>query len=80
MMAMAEINETVETTVLKHWQLSALESVLSAQLKGNDVSFDSVSTDTRSVDKGALFIALVGPNFDGHDYIDTPNVRVLLRC
>lgn len=28
-----------------------------------------VSTDTRSIKKGDLFIALVGPNFNGHDYI-----------
>jgi UDP-N-acetylmuramoyl-tripeptide--D-alanyl-D-alanine ligase len=29
-----------------------------------------VSTDTRSIQKGDLFIALVGPNFNGHNYID----------
>lgn len=29
-----------------------------------------VSTDTRSIKTGDLFIALVGPNFNGHDYID----------
>ncbi|MDH5437151.1 MAG: UDP-N-acetylmuramoyl-tripeptide--D-alanyl-D-alanine ligase, partial [Gammaproteobacteria bacterium] len=67
---MVDINEIVETTVLKHWQLSELASVLSAQLKGNDVSFDSVSTDTRSIGQNALFIALVGPNFDGHDFVE----------
>ncbi|MFT6268571.1 MAG: UDP-N-acetylmuramoyl-tripeptide--D-alanyl-D-alanine ligase [Alphaproteobacteria bacterium] len=29
-----------------------------------------VSTDTRSIAQGDLFIALVGPNFNGHDYIN----------
>ena len=28
-----------------------------------------VSIDSRTVDPGDLFIALVGPNFDGHDYV-----------
>lgn len=30
-----------------------------------------VSTDTRTLGEGDLFIALVGPNFDGHKFIDT---------
>ncbi|MCP4714704.1 MAG: UDP-N-acetylmuramoyl-tripeptide--D-alanyl-D-alanine ligase, partial [Deltaproteobacteria bacterium] len=29
-----------------------------------------VSTDSRSVSPGSLFIPLKGPNFDGHDYIE----------
>jgi len=69
MMAMTETDNTVQPAVLKHWQLSELSLVLSAQIKGNDVHFDNVSTDTRAIKKGALFIALVGPNFDGHDYV-----------
>jgi len=31
--------------------------------------FTGVSTDSRSVDEGQLFVALAGPNFDGHDYV-----------
>jgi len=31
--------------------------------------FTGVSTDSRSVSEGQLFVALVGPNFDGHDYV-----------
>ena len=30
----------------------------------------SVSTDSRTVGEGQLFIPLVGENFDGHAYID----------
>jgi UDP-N-acetylmuramoyl-tripeptide--D-alanyl-D-alanine ligase len=33
-----------------------------------DVRFTSVSTDTRTLAPGALFFALRGPNFDGHDF------------
>ncbi|MBW0454597.1 MAG: UDP-N-acetylmuramoyl-L-alanyl-D-glutamate--2,6-diaminopimelate ligase [Candidatus Kinetoplastibacterium crithidii] len=29
-----------------------------------------VSIDSRSLEKGNLFLALKGPNFDGHDYLD----------
>lgn len=33
------------------------------------VTFSSISTDSRSMAPGALFIALVGDRFDGHDYL-----------
>jgi UDP-N-acetylmuramoyl-tripeptide--D-alanyl-D-alanine ligase len=33
------------------------------------VCFPDVSTDTRSIGRGSLFIALKGENFDGHDYV-----------
>lgn len=34
------------------------------------VNFTGVSTDTRTVKQGDLFIPLVGENFDGHDFIE----------
>lgn len=34
-----------------------------------DVVFGSVSTDTRTIKEGALFVALRGEKFDGHKYI-----------
>ena len=33
-------------------------------------SFRGVSSDTRSISQGQLFVPLVGEHFDGHDYID----------
>jgi len=39
-------------------------------LTGNDVEFFSVSTDTRTIKSGDLFVALKGPHFDGHEYLD----------
>jgi UDP-N-acetylmuramoyl-tripeptide--D-alanyl-D-alanine ligase len=36
---------------------------------GLDRPFTSLSTDSRFIKKGALFVALKGPNFDGHHYI-----------
>ncbi|MBW3697131.1 UDP-N-acetylmuramoyl-tripeptide--D-alanyl-D-alanine ligase [Vibrio sp. T187] len=42
--------------------------VLDGKLVGKDVLIHSVSTDTRTVEPGALFIALVGERFDAHDF------------
>jgi UDP-N-acetylmuramoyl-tripeptide--D-alanyl-D-alanine ligase len=34
-----------------------------------------VSTDTRTLKPGDLFVALVGPNFDGHHFIDQAEAK-----
>ncbi|MEK6243709.1 MAG: Mur ligase domain-containing protein, partial [Pseudomonadota bacterium] len=34
-----------------------------------EVRFQGVSTDTRSVGKGQLFVAIRGERFDGHDFL-----------
>ena len=34
------------------------------------IAIQSVSTDSRAIEPGCLFIALEGERFDGHDYID----------
>lgn len=43
------------------------------QIDGSDVLIDAVETDTRTLDasdgRAALFIALKGANFDGHDHV-----------
>ncbi|MCW9012689.1 MAG: UDP-N-acetylmuramoyl-tripeptide--D-alanyl-D-alanine ligase [Gammaproteobacteria bacterium] len=49
--------------------LQQTSQILDGALHGNDVMFDSVSTDTRSLQKGALYFALKGDRFDGHDYL-----------
>ena len=36
----------------------------------NDIKFENISSDTRSIRKGSLFIAIKGPNFDGNNFID----------
>jgi len=50
--------------------LSQATKILNGTQIGNDVEFSDVSTDTRSLKKGDLYIALKGDSFDGHDYIE----------
>jgi len=49
--------------------LSTLAKVTNGELRGNDQAFRSVSTDTRNIQSGNLFVALHGPNFDGNRYV-----------
>ena len=46
-----------------------------ARLVGADVAFGGVSTDSRKVDTGALFVALRGESFDAHDFLDQVAAR-----
>jgi len=49
--------------------LAELKTPLAAQLHGLDQEFTGVSTDSRTLQRGDLFVALRGEHFDGHDYI-----------
>ncbi|MEJ2685824.1 MAG: UDP-N-acetylmuramoyl-tripeptide--D-alanyl-D-alanine ligase [Gammaproteobacteria bacterium] len=51
-------------------QLSDTAQVLNARREGADGAFRGVSTDTRTLQRGNLFVALEGPRFDGHDYLE----------
>lgn len=55
--------------MLNALRLSELLVALDARLVGADALFSAVSTDSRKIEPGQLFIALSGPNFDGHDYL-----------
>ena len=50
-------------------QLSDLAELVDGRLFGMDTVFDGVSTDTRTLQGGQLFVALRGPNFDGHEFV-----------
>lgn len=49
--------------------LSELAEVFGARLIGQDMPVSAVSTDTRNIEPGALFVALKGERFDAHDFI-----------
>lgn len=50
-------------------QFSDLAQNLDARVIGADVKFSSLSTDSRSVEPGEVFLALKGPRFDGHEHV-----------
>ncbi|MCD5993338.1 UDP-N-acetylmuramoyl-tripeptide--D-alanyl-D-alanine ligase [Pseudomonas sp. CDFA 602] len=56
--------------MLKSLTFSELLGPLDARLVGEDCSFDHVSTDSRAIKPGQLFVALTGPRFDGHEYLE----------
>jgi UDP-N-acetylmuramoyl-tripeptide--D-alanyl-D-alanine ligase len=51
-------------------QLSQAAHLLKTTIPLRDVAFKGISTDTRTLEPGNLFIAIKGPNFDGHHFIE----------
>jgi UDP-N-acetylmuramoyl-tripeptide--D-alanyl-D-alanine ligase len=49
--------------------------VLGVQLVGEDLSYGVVSSDSRTLEPGSLFVALRGPNFDGADFVAAAAAR-----
>ena len=49
--------------------LAAFAQSCGGRLVGRDGAFAGVSTDSRSVNPGELFVALAGPRFNGEDYV-----------
>ncbi|MEM7542002.1 MAG: UDP-N-acetylmuramoyl-tripeptide--D-alanyl-D-alanine ligase [Pseudomonadota bacterium] len=50
--------------------LNEVSQVVRGQLLGSDAEFRGVSTDTRTLRVGEIFIALKGERFDGHDCVE----------
>ena len=55
--------------------LSDVAAVTGGRLQGADAHFIGVSTDTRTLESGALFVALRGPNFDGGEFVAAAATR-----
>jgi len=51
-------------------RLSEAARAISAELRGEDRAFEAVGTDTRALAPQALFVALKGDRFDGHDFLE----------
>lgn len=54
----------------KWLRLSEVALMANGELQGEDVYISGVSTDTRNLHFGDMFIALQGDKFDGHKFID----------
>jgi len=50
-------------------RLHEICSLVSGEMYGEDKVISSVSIDTRALTKGALYVAIKGEQFDGHDFI-----------
>jgi len=55
--------------------LGEAAAAMGAKVRGEDTRFDSVSTDSRTLARGALFVALRGERFDGHRFFDAARER-----
>ncbi len=53
-----------------NWWLSEILSATGGRLNGADQVICGVSTDTRAVGLGQLFVALRGERFDAHDFLE----------
>jgi UDP-N-acetylmuramoyl-tripeptide--D-alanyl-D-alanine ligase len=49
--------------------LANFAQLCGGRLKGADGAYTSVSSDTRTLGQGALFVALRGPNFNGNEFV-----------
>ena len=56
---------------MRAFALSELTAPLAARLRGEDARISAVSTDSRSIQPGELFVALKGENFDGHAFLES---------
>ncbi|WP_105199363.1 MULTISPECIES: UDP-N-acetylmuramoyl-tripeptide--D-alanyl-D-alanine ligase [unclassified Pseudoalteromonas] len=50
--------------------LDWLAKTLGISYQGSNSSLSNINTDTRTLCDGEVFLALQGPNFDGHNFID----------
>ena len=53
-----------------NWLLSEIQGATGGCLHGDDREISGVSTDTRAIAGGQLFVALRGERFDAHDFLD----------
>ena len=49
--------------------LAAVARETQGRLIGADVGFGVVTTDSRALTAGALFVAIPGDNYDGNDFV-----------
>lgn len=62
--------------MISNWTLSQIESITAGKIiNAADVTITGVSTDTRKIQPGDLYVALSGERFNGHDFISDAKAR-----
>lgn len=56
--------------MISNLTLAGVSTRLGGTLVNGDAEFSSVSIDTRKLQTGDLFVAIKGPNFDGHAFVE----------
>ncbi|MCE9596383.1 MAG: UDP-N-acetylmuramoyl-tripeptide--D-alanyl-D-alanine ligase [Spirochaetia bacterium] len=56
---------------MRVWKSDELNRVLGLPVQGKPQNASGVSTDTRTLAPGNIFVCLIGDNFDGHEYATT---------
>ena len=56
-------------------RLGEAAAALGVRATEDDVEFHGAGTDSRTIARGALFVAVRGPRFDGHDFVDGARSR-----
>ena len=64
-----EVEAALATMERLMMDTGAVSAILGARLVGASVPFTRVTTDTRTLQRGDLFVALAGERFDGHDFV-----------
>ena len=60
--------------------LKDIAEILSVEYIGENITVKGLSTDTRTIKGGELFLALKGPNFDGHNFIKAALEKGAVAC
>ncbi|WP_077528650.1 UDP-N-acetylmuramoyl-tripeptide--D-alanyl-D-alanine ligase [Vreelandella utahensis] len=55
--------------MMRAFSLAEITPLVQGTLRGEDLFFTRVGIDTRTLPKGALYVALSGDRFDGHDFV-----------
>ncbi len=60
--------------------IKAVDGYINQNINTDNIFIQGVSTDTRTIKKGDLFIPIIGENFDGHSFIDMAFEKGAVAC
>lgn len=61
--------------MIREFSLEETAEYLGAEYDGDPISYSGVSTDSRTIKAGELYVALLGEEHDGHAYMDSAKAK-----